>query len=184
MKKNVVIFVLFVNLTAISAQTEIQKLPDTSTFLFNLKQAIPIDNNFHSSKNLFPAKLTVNHNDLYFSIKDTVKQDSLSILHAQKINPNLLFVRSAWFTGKSPLFVETGKRQEIKSGISIPFALTAEKLHSLSFTQLRIVGNTWNWVTVNAQLKGVNGIGVDISIKTKEERMKARAEKRKKAYTY
>ncbi|MDR0754611.1 MAG: hypothetical protein LBF04_04400 [Prevotellaceae bacterium] len=179
MKKIIVIFVLVVNSTAISAQTEIQKLPDTSKFLFDLKPITPIDNNFHVPKNLFPAKLTANHDDLYLSIKE---QDSLNMSHEQKINPDLVFVRSAWFTGKSPLFVETGKRQEIKSGISIPFKLTAEKLHSLSFARLQFDNKNWNWVTVNAQLKGPNGIG--IRIKTKEERMKKRAEKRKKAYQY
>jgi hypothetical protein len=182
MKKNVVIFILIVSSITVSAQTEIQKLPDTSKFLFGLKPTTTINSNFNLLQNPFPSRLTVNHANIYHEIKDTIQQDSLSVLHAQKINPDLLFVRSAYFTDKSSLFVETDKRQEIKSGIPIPFFLDAEKLHSLSFVRLRIVGNGWTWVTVSAQLKGPNGIG--ITIKTKEERIKARAEKRKKAYIY
>ncbi|MDR1552185.1 MAG: hypothetical protein LBS69_01820 [Prevotellaceae bacterium] len=184
MNKIVITFILIAYAITVSAQTEIQPLPDTSKFLFDAKPTLPINNNFNSLKNPFPAKLTINHNDIFLSIKDTVKQDSLSVLHKQKTNPDLLFVRSAYFTGKSPLFVEINKRHEIKSGVAIPFFISSEKLHSLSYVRLRFVGNSWQWKAVSAQLDGAGGIGIGIGISSKEERMKKIAEKRKKAYVY
>ncbi|MDR2125350.1 MAG: hypothetical protein LBP63_00795 [Prevotellaceae bacterium] len=179
-KKFAVTFLLIGVSLGISAQTEMRELPDTGKLLFDSKPANLLNSNFNSLKNSFPARLTVSHDDIYISINDSIKQDSLKILYGQAVNSDLPFVRSAYFTDKSPLFTETDKRQEIKSGVSLPFFLTQEKLHSLSFVQLKIVGNKLQCVTVSAPLHGGNGIG----ILTKEERMKKRAKERKKAYVY
>ncbi|MDR2064842.1 MAG: hypothetical protein LBP85_03935 [Prevotellaceae bacterium] len=171
MIKNVVIFILIVNSIKISAQTEIQKLSDTSKFLFDLKPATPINNNFNLLINPFPAKLTANHTNIYHSIKDTLQRDSLNMPHEQKINPELLFVRSAYFSPDSKLF----KFKKQSFGL-----LSDEELgKKLSLEIVKTYKEKYGNVS-----SGRRSGGISIGIPTKEERMKERAEKRKKAYVY
>ncbi|MDR3226790.1 MAG: hypothetical protein LBT56_03870 [Prevotellaceae bacterium] len=197
MKKNVVIFTLILISIKISAQTETQQisLPDTSKFMFDVKPPSPVNINFNIHKNPFPTTLTIQHEDLYLSTNDSAKQE---VLDEQNINPNLLFVRSVYFTGESPLFSGIGKnkdfKNEVKTGVPIPFKINQDFRPLVeSRYQFNMFTHKWETVIIPRSLKigkftiggmaGGIGVGIGIGIPTKEERMKRRAEKRK-TYVY
>ncbi|MDR1348526.1 MAG: hypothetical protein LBJ63_08910 [Prevotellaceae bacterium] len=174
MNKIVIIFILISSSIAVSAQTEIQTLPDTSKLLLDIKPTLPINTNFNSLKNPFPAKLAIDHNDIFLSIKDTIQQDSLTVLREQKINPDLLFVRSAYFTGKSPLFVEQKKR-------SFDSLSDSEYGRILSVQILK----AYNAKYGNSKKSLNTGISIGLGLlDPKKEKLRKAAEKRKKAYVY
>jgi hypothetical protein len=171
MNKIVAACILITVSTTVSAQIENQKvsLPDTSSFLFDLKPASPLNNNlnFNTLINPFPTKLAIEHKDFYITANDPAEQDSLG---EQKVNPDLLFVRSAYFTGKSPLEF---KKRSFDS-------FTDSEWGEMLSLQISKAYNEKYGNKSKMPLKASIGIGIP----TKEERMKARAEKRKRAYIY
>ncbi|MDR1984704.1 MAG: hypothetical protein LBQ28_07775 [Prevotellaceae bacterium] len=170
MKRLVIILVLIIVSDIILAQTEIQELPlpDTVKFMFDFKTTSPINNSFNTPKSLYPSRLTISHENLYLPTEDSVKQELTDALNNQKFNTELLFVRSAYFTGKSPLFVDINKEKSLE-----------EKINSFYSARLELLRKSIKEITGN--VKKVGGIG--IGIKTKEERMKERA-KTRMTYTY
>ncbi|MDR3286078.1 MAG: hypothetical protein LBT27_01375 [Prevotellaceae bacterium] len=170
MKKNVVIFIFIVISGKIAAQTEILQLPlpDTSKFMFDVKPPSPVNINFNIHKNPFPTTLTIQHEDLYLSKSDTAKQE---LLNEKNINPNLLFVRSVYFTGESPLF--SGKTLTIGEKIAEHYSGIGEKISTDIAKEFK---------EKYLPLCPRPGKGLVI-FSTKEERMKRRAEKRK-TYVY
>ncbi|MDR3287422.1 MAG: hypothetical protein LBT27_08260 [Prevotellaceae bacterium] len=197
MKKNVVIFMLIVISGKIAAQTETPQLslPDTSKFMLDVKPQSPVNINFNIHKNPFPTTLTIQHEDLYSSKNDSTKQE---LLNEQNINPNLLFVRSVYFSGESPLFSGTGKNKDFKNGVKavvpLPFEIKQDFRPLVdSRYQFNMFTHKWETVIIPRSLKigkftiggmaGGIGVSTGIGISTKEERLKRRAEKRK-TYVY
>ncbi|MDR2651405.1 MAG: hypothetical protein LBC68_03700 [Prevotellaceae bacterium] len=187
MNKIVIIFILIACSITISAQTETETLPDTSKFLFDIKPATPINTNFNSLRNPFPTKLTINHNDVFLSLKDTIRQDSLNVLHEQKVNSDLLFVRSAYFSPDSKLF-QLQKQDfgsftdaELAEQLSSQIAKTYSEKYGLSEKPIKVPVLRFR---IGGVSFGISFVGIGIGFLSKEEYMKARAEKRKKAYVY
>ncbi|MDR1199308.1 MAG: hypothetical protein LBK94_09935 [Prevotellaceae bacterium] len=176
MNKTVAIFILIAVSSKISAQTESLKLPlpDTSKFLFDIKSTFPINTNFNSLNNAYPSKLAIEYGDFYVTANESVRQDSLNIPEEQKINVNLLFVRSAYFTGKSPLFVEQKKR-------SFDYLSDSEYGRILSVQILK----AYNAKYGNSKKSLNTGISIRLGLlDPKKEKLRKAAEKRKRAYVY
>ncbi|MDR0420169.1 MAG: hypothetical protein LBH30_01760 [Prevotellaceae bacterium] len=192
MKKSIAIFIFIVMVNKIFAQTEtdMQKLslPDTSKSVLNVKPMYFNNANHNIIQNPYPAILTIEHEDIYLSSEDLTKHDSLDLSNMQKDNPDLLFVRSAYFSTNSKLTVSQKQNPysftdaEWAEKLSLQIAKTyrekygyrEEKPLKIPFLKFRIGS-----VTI-----GISFVGIVVGFTSWEEYMKARAEKRKKAYMY
>jgi hypothetical protein len=193
--KNVFIILTFIIISGkISAQNETPKLPpDTIKFIFDSKPLAPI-NDFDMSKNLYPTKLTTGNNDLYLS-----QNDSLNISNKTNTSPDLLFVRSAYFTGESPLFADIGKNYElskIQAGI-VPFKIPENfRFRPIVTTRYQFNMFTMKWETMYIPvplifgifsirgMSGGTGFGFGLGLlNTKEEKLR-KASFKKRTYDY
>ncbi|MDR1552379.1 MAG: hypothetical protein LBS69_02810 [Prevotellaceae bacterium] len=189
MRKIIATFIFVMILTKIFAQTETQKLslPDTIKSALNIKSISSHGENFNIRQNPFPAVLTIEHEDLYLSVKDLPELDSLNMSNMQKNHPDILFVRSAYFSQSSKLFALPKQNfgllsdAELAEKLSLQIAKINREKYGVSEKPIKIPVLRFRIGSVSF---GISFVGIGIGFLSREEYMKARAEKRKKAYVY